>query len=69
MFSHQVDRSPTGSGVTARLSVQHAKGLIFLNQTRTFRNAKVNSEFTGKVCCLLAFNFRSNSAFVPKFRN
>ena len=34
----QVDRSPTGSGVTARLAVQHAKGLIALNQTRSFES-------------------------------
>jgi len=45
----QVDRSPTGSGVTARLAVQHAKRLIGLHQKRTFRNSKVGSEFVGEV--------------------
>ncbi|NWX08360.1 T3HPD dehydratase, partial [Caloenas nicobarica] len=44
----QVDRSPTGSGVTARIAVQYHKGLIQLNQTRTFRSSTTGSLFTGK---------------------
>lgn len=44
----QVDRSPTGSGVTARIALQHHKGLIGLNQTRTFKSGTSGSEFTGK---------------------
>lgn len=44
----QVDRSPTGSGVTARIALQYHKGLIQLNQTRTFRSSTTGSLFTGK---------------------
>ncbi|NQW01164.1 MAG: proline racemase family protein [Rhodospirillales bacterium] len=34
----QVDRSPTGSGVTARIALQYRKGQINLGQTRTFES-------------------------------
>ncbi|NXJ13411.1 T3HPD dehydratase, partial [Odontophorus gujanensis] len=44
----QVDRSPTGSGVTARIALQYQKGLIQLNQSRTFRSSTTGSLFTGK---------------------
>ncbi|KAK0138446.1 Trans-L-3-hydroxyproline dehydratase [Merluccius polli] len=44
----QVDRSPTGSGVTARIALQYHKGLIGLNQTRTFQSGATGSLFTGK---------------------
>lgn len=44
----QVDRSPTGSGVTARVALQYHKGLIQLNQTRTFQSGATGSLFTGK---------------------
>ncbi|KAM9652255.1 trans-3-hydroxy-L-proline dehydratase isoform 1-T1 [Morphnus guianensis] len=44
----QVDRSPTGSGVTARIALQYHKGLIQLNQTRKFRSSTTGSLFTGK---------------------
>ncbi|KAM6906310.1 trans-L-3-hydroxyproline dehydratase isoform 1-T1 [Lycodopsis pacificus] len=44
----QVDRSPTGSGVTARVALQYHKGLIQLNQTRTFESGATGSQFTGK---------------------
>ncbi|XP_044520813.1 trans-3-hydroxy-L-proline dehydratase isoform X2 [Gracilinanus agilis] len=44
----QVDRSPTGSGVTARIALQYHKGLIQLNQTRTFKSGATGSLFTGK---------------------
>lgn len=42
----QVDRSPTGSGVSARIAIQHAAGLIALGQERTFESI-VGSRFTG----------------------
>jgi len=32
----QVDRSPCGSGVTARIALQYGRGLIQLNQQRVF---------------------------------
>ncbi|EPY80394.1 proline racemase-like protein [Camelus ferus] len=44
----QVDRSPTGSGVTARVALQYHKGLLELTQTRAFRSSATGSVFTGK---------------------
>uniref|UniRef100_UPI00398E470F trans-L-3-hydroxyproline dehydratase isoform X2 n=1 Tax=Pristiophorus japonicus TaxID=55135 RepID=UPI00398E470F len=44
----QVDRSPCGSGVTARIALQYQKGLILLNQTRTFQSGPTSSLFTAK---------------------
>jgi len=43
----QVDRSPTGSGVTARIAVQHRRGLIATGQTRTFESI-TGAIFTGE---------------------
>ncbi|XP_022088997.1 trans-L-3-hydroxyproline dehydratase-like [Acanthaster planci] len=43
-----VDRSPTGSGVTARVALQHAKGQIALQQTRSFESGLCGTVFTGK---------------------
>ena len=44
----EVDRSPTGSGVTARLAAMHAKGEIAIDQTRTFESI-AGSRFSGAV--------------------
>ena len=44
----QIDRSPTGSGVTARMALDHAKGLIKPGVTRTFKGIS-GEPFTGKV--------------------
>lgn len=44
----QVDRSPTGSGVTARLAVQYRRKLIGLGQERTFESV-TGSRFGGRV--------------------
>lgn len=44
----EVDRSPTGSGVTARLAAMHAKGEIAPGETRLFESV-VGSRFTGSV--------------------
>ena len=44
----EVDRSPTGSGVTARLAAMHAKGEIDIGQTRTFESIS-GSRFSGAV--------------------
>jgi trans-L-3-hydroxyproline dehydratase len=46
----EVDRSPTGSGVTARLAAMHAKGQIAIGETRIFESI-VGSQFTGTVAC------------------
>jgi proline racemase len=44
----QIDRSPTGSGVTARMALDHAKGLVEAGETRRFRSI-TGGVFTGKV--------------------
>jgi trans-L-3-hydroxyproline dehydratase len=44
----EVDRSPTGSGVTARLAAMHAKGEIGIGETRIFESI-VGSRFSGAV--------------------
>ena len=44
----QVDRSPTGSGVTARLAAMYARGQIAPGQTRIFQSI-VGSRFSGSV--------------------
>jgi len=44
----EVDRSPTGSGVTARLAAMHAKGEIDIGEVRTFESI-AGSLFTGSV--------------------
>jgi proline racemase len=43
----QVDRSPTGSGVMARIATQHARGLIEVGAERTFESI-IGSRFTGR---------------------
>lgn len=43
----QVDRSPTGSGVTARIAIQHARSQVAIGQERRFESI-VGSQFTGK---------------------
>jgi len=44
----QVDRAPTGSGVTARVAVQFARGQIRLGEVREFESAANGSLYTGK---------------------
>ena len=44
----QVDRSPTGSGVTARMALRHARGQVTVGEERTFESV-VGSTMTGKV--------------------
>ena len=46
--AREVDRSPTGSGVTARLALQHARGLIAPSQSRPFESI-TGALFSGKV--------------------
>jgi trans-L-3-hydroxyproline dehydratase len=45
----KVDRAPTGSGVTARVAVQFARGLIGVGQRRTFESAANSSKYVGSV--------------------
>ncbi|MGW9330507.1 proline racemase family protein [Bosea sp. NPDC055594] len=44
----QIDRSPTGSGVTARMALDHAKGLVPAGRSRSFRSI-TGGTFTGTV--------------------
>jgi trans-L-3-hydroxyproline dehydratase len=44
----QIDRSPTGSGVTARMALDLAKGLVAPGQRRRFVSV-TGGEFTGEV--------------------
>lgn len=44
----QIDRSPTGSGVTARMALDHAKGLIPIGRSRRIRSI-TGGTFTGTV--------------------
>jgi trans-L-3-hydroxyproline dehydratase len=44
----EVDRSPTGSGVTARLAAMHARGRIAIGQARVFESI-AGSRFSGSV--------------------
>ncbi|KAL8619799.1 hypothetical protein ACOMHN_025885 [Nucella lapillus] len=42
----QVDRSPCGSGVSARVALQYRRGVVSLGQKRPFRGAVAGSRFT-----------------------
>lgn len=44
----QIDRSPTGSGVTARMALDHAKGLLRPGQERVFRGIS-GGPFSGRI--------------------
>lgn len=44
----QIDRSPTGSGVTARMALDHAKGLVQTGKGRLFRSI-TGGTFSGRV--------------------
>jgi len=44
----EVDRSPTGTGVSGRLAIHHARGEIGLNQPITIESI-IGSRFTGRV--------------------
>jgi trans-L-3-hydroxyproline dehydratase len=44
----QIDRSPTGSGVTARMALDHARGLVGMGQGRVFRGVS-GEPFSGRV--------------------
>jgi trans-L-3-hydroxyproline dehydratase len=47
----QIDRSPTGSGVTARMALDHAKGLVAPGEMRRFRSI-TGGVFTGALASL-----------------
>ncbi|MDW4549058.1 proline racemase family protein [Defluviimonas sp. D31] len=47
----KIDRSPTGTGVSARMAVLHAKGMMAEGQTLTARSI-IDSTFTGRIAAL-----------------
>ena len=52
----QVDRSPCGSGVSARVALQHRRGVLPLGRKRHFRSEVTGSEFTASVLKEVAVN-------------
>ncbi|MFO1049665.1 MAG: proline racemase family protein [Geminicoccaceae bacterium] len=44
----QVDRSPTGSGVTARMALMHRRGQVAVGEKRRFRSI-TGAEFAGQI--------------------
>ena len=44
----QVDRSPTGSGVTARMALRHARGEVGIGESRTFTSI-TGSTMSGRI--------------------
>lgn len=54
----QVDRSPTGSGVTARLAAAHARGLVAIGERCWFESV-TGSRFWGEIEGETAFNGRN----------
>jgi trans-L-3-hydroxyproline dehydratase len=59
----EVDRSPTGTGVSGRLALLHARGEIALNQTITIESI-LGSEFSGRV--VESVEFGGYSAVIPE---
>lgn len=59
----KVDRSPTGTAVSARLAVLHARGLMQVGQTLTARSI-IGSTFTGRVDALASVGGRP--AIIPE---
>ncbi len=54
----EVDRSPTGSGVTARLAVAHARGLVRVGEQRSFASI-TGAVFTGEIVAETTAGVRS----------
>jgi len=50
----EVDRSPTGSGVTARLAAMHARGAVAMGETRWFESI-TGARFDGAVVAAYAY--------------
>ena len=48
----EVDRSPTGSGVTARIAIDHARGRVRLGETRRFESV-TGAVFTSRALATL----------------
>ncbi len=59
----EVDRSPTGTGVSARTAIHHARGEIGLNEKIEIESI-IGSSFTGKV--MKEIEFGPHKAVVPE---
>ncbi len=59
----EVDRSPTGTGVSARLALHHARGEIAIDQPIVVESI-IGSTFTGRV--LSQTNFGPHAAIIPE---
>jgi trans-L-3-hydroxyproline dehydratase len=59
----EVDRSPTGTGVSGRLAVHHARHEVELNQVITIESI-INTGFSGKI--IQETNFGPYTAVIPQ---
>lgn len=59
----EVDRSPTGTGVSARMAIHYERGEIGINQPMTIESI-IGSHFTGSV--ISTTQFGSYSAVIPQ---
>ena len=59
----EVDRSPTGTGVSARLAILHARGEVGVGETLTIESI-VGSKFTGRIAGVTTVG--NNAAIVPE---
>jgi len=59
----EVDRSPTGTGVSGRLALLHARGEIDLNQPIVIESI-IGTRFTGRI--IETTDFGSHSAVIPE---
>jgi len=59
----EVDRSPTGTGVSGRMAIHHARGEIGLNQPMVIESI-IGSRFTGRV--IKTTTFGPHSAVIPE---
>jgi trans-L-3-hydroxyproline dehydratase len=59
----EADRSPTGTGVSGRLAIHHARGEIQVGESITIESI-IGSKFTGKVAGTT--NFGPHSAVIPE---
>ena len=62
----QVDRAPTGSGVTARIAVQYARKHIDIGQQRAFQSAATGSQYTGSVVRPLTCTLSDHPAIIAE---
>ncbi|MGH8595466.1 MAG: proline racemase family protein [Gammaproteobacteria bacterium] len=59
----EVDRSPTGTGVSGRLAIHHARGEIGVSESITIESI-IGSKFTGKVARTTTFG--PHDAIIPE---